>query len=49
VNGSDIAEQQLRIRTDLDFSATLPESPFVGTAGFRVPKINQAMIAFLKL
>src|ERR1700740_320218 len=49
VNGPNIAQQQLRIRADLDFLTALPESPFVGTPGFRVPKINQAMIAFFKL
>src|SRR5580658_896309 len=49
VNGRNIAQQQLRVRADLDFVAALPEGPFVGTPGFRVSKINQAMIAFLKL
>ena len=49
VNGRNIAEQQLRVRVDLDFLAALPESPFVGAPGFRVAKINQAMIAFVEL
>src|ERR1700723_4275723 len=48
VNGRNIAEQQLRVRVDLDFLAALPESPFVGAPGFRVPKINQTMIVFLE-
>src|ERR1700751_509859 len=49
MNGRNIAEQQLRVRADLDFLAALTESPFVRTSCFRVPKIHKAMIAFLKL
>ena len=47
MNGRNIAEHQLRVRVDLDFLAALRESPFAGAPGFRVPKINQTMIAFL--
>jgi hypothetical protein len=47
VNGRNIAEHQLCVRVDLDFFAALLESPFAGAPGFRVPKINQTMIAFL--
>jgi AcrR family transcriptional regulator len=47
VNGRNMAEHQLRVRVDLDFLAALLESPFAGAPGFRVPKINQTMIAFL--
>ena len=47
VNGRNLAEHQLCVRIDLDFFAALLESPFAGAPGFRVPKINQTMIAFL--
>src|SRR5271154_2350468 len=47
VNGRNIAEQQLRVRADLDFLTTLPESPLVGAPGFRVSKVDQPVIAFL--
>ena len=47
VNGRNIAEHQLCVRVDLDSFAALLESPFTGAPGFRVPKINQTMIAFL--
>ena len=47
VNGRNLAEHQLCVRVDLDFFAALLESPFAGATGFRVPKINQTMIAFL--
>jgi hypothetical protein len=33
----------------IHFLTALPESPFVGAPGFRIAKINQTMIAFLKL
>src|SRR5271163_2692461 len=49
VNGRNIAEQQLRVRADLDFLMALPESPFVGAPGFRVSKVDQPVTAFLKL
>jgi hypothetical protein len=49
VNGRNIAEQQLRVRIDLYFLTALTESPFVGTPGFRVSKINQTMIALPEL
>src|SRR5271156_7003757 len=48
VNGRNIAEHQLRVRVDLDFLAALLEDPLVATPGFRVPKINQTMVAFVE-
>src|ERR1700723_4697749 len=33
VHGRDIAQQQLRVRADLDLLTTLPEGPFVGAPG----------------
>src|ERR1700722_20293253 len=49
VNGGNVAQQQLRDRADIDLLTSLPEDPLVGAPSFRVPKINQAMIAFLKI
>jgi hypothetical protein len=49
VKSCNIAKQELRVRVDFDFLTALPESPFVGAPGLRVPKLNQAMIALLKL
>ena len=49
VKRRNIAEHQLCLGVDLDFLAPLPKRPLVATPGFRVPKIDQTMIAFLKL
>src|ERR1700735_2467867 len=49
MKSGNITQQELCVRVDLDFFTALPERPLVPTAGFRVPKINQAMITLLKL
>jgi hypothetical protein len=49
MNGCNIAEQQPRVRAYLGFLTALPKSQLVGVSGFRVPKINQAMIAFIEV
>src|SRR5271155_6094109 len=49
VKGPNIAKQELRVRVDFDFLTALPECPLVATPGIRIPKINQSMIALLKL
>src|ERR1700721_561585 len=49
VKGRNIVKQELRVRVDPDFFSALPKCPLVATPGFRVPKINQVMIVFLKI
>src|SRR6266404_4164636 len=49
VKSGNIVQQEPRVRVDLDFLTALSERPLVATSGFRVAKINQAMIAFVEL